>query len=141
MSNNLQRRLRALESHQEATSAADDGYAPDAWTRLAPWALLVHDVGGWDAAVKAAHAHTLPTDGNPYAGQSGGPTWDITVYLQRGIRRHLTQAQEQTALWAITACVDHLLEQGMTRAEVRTWQTGRLIWDEVWNVCTAEEQS
>jgi hypothetical protein len=28
MSNNLQRRLRALESHQEHTSAADDGYAP-----------------------------------------------------------------------------------------------------------------
>ena len=140
MSRDLQRRLRALESHEEATIAVDDGYAPDAWSRLAPWALMVHDVGGWDAAVEAAHAGTLPADGNPYTGMSGGPLWDIGVYWQRGIRRSLNRTQEQTALWAITACVAHLLEQGMSRAEVREWRTGRRIWDEVWNACTAEEQ-
>ena len=113
---------------------------PGPWTRLAPGALMVHDVGGWAAAVEAAHARTLPTDGNPYAGQSGSALWDIGVYWQRGTQRHLDRTQEQTALWAITACVDHLLEQGMSRAEIRDWHTGRMIWDEVWKVCTAEEQ-
>ena len=141
MSKDLQRCLHALESHREATSAADDGYAPEAWTRLAPWALLVHDVGGWEAAVAAARAGTSPTDGNPYAGQSGGPLWDIGVYWQRGTRRSLTRTQEQTALWAVAACVAHLLEQGMSRAEVRESRTGRMIWDAVWDACTAEEQS
>ena len=141
-SKQMQRRLRALEDQQEATSTAEDGYAPEAWTRLALWALLVHDVGGWDAALAAAHAGTLPTDGNPYAGKSGGPLWDIGVYWQRGVQqRYPNRTQEQTTLWAIAVCVAHLLEQGMSRAEIREWRTGRLIWDEVWKVCTAEDQS
>jgi hypothetical protein len=113
----------------------------DAWTRLAPWALMVHDAGGWEAAVKAAHAHTLPEASNPYAGKSGGPTWDVVVYWQRGILQRLpNRRQEQHALQVITACVAHLLEQGMSRAEIREWRTGRRIWDEVWNACYVEDQ-
>ena len=139
-SKQMQRRLRALEEHQEAESTIHDGYAPDAWTRLAPWALLVHDVGGWDAAVAAARAGTLPEEPNTYGRRSGGPLWDITIYWQRGTKRFLNGRNEQLALWVIAACVEHLLNQGMSRAEVREWRTGRRIWDEVWNACTAEEQ-
>ena len=141
MSKDMQRRLHALENHQEAASTIHDGYAPDAWTRLAPWALMVHDVGGWDAAVKAAHAGTLPEEPNPYGRSSGGALWDITIYWQRGTRRYLNGRNEQIALQVIAACVASLLQQGMSRAEIRAWRTGRMIWDEVWKVCTAEEQS
>ena len=137
----MERRLRALEDQQEAVSTIHDGYAPDAWTRLAPWALLVHDVGGWEAAVAAARAGTLPEEPNPYGRTSGGPLWDITTYWQRGTKRFLSGRNEQIALQVIAACVASLLEQGMSRAEIRAWRTGRLIWDEVWKVCTAEEQS
>jgi hypothetical protein len=138
----MERRLRALEDQQEAASTADDGYAPDAWTRLAPWALMVHDVGGWEAACAAAHVRTLPEASNPYAGKSGGPLWDVTVYWQRGdTRRSLNRTDEQFALQVIAACVTHLLDQGMSRAEVREWRTGRMIWDAVWDACTVGEQS
>ena len=63
------------------------------------------------------------------------------LYWQRGTRRSLNRTQEQDALWGIAVCVASLLEQGMSRAEVREWRTGRMIWDQVWNACTAEEQS
>ncbi len=136
----MERRLRALEEQQEAVSTIHDGYAPEAWTRLAPWALMVHDVGGWDAAVAAARAGTLPDEPNPYDRTSGGPLWDITTYWQRGTKRFLSGNDEQIALQVIAACVAHLLEQGMSRAEIREWHTGRQIWDEVWKVCTDGEQ-
>ncbi len=137
----MERRLRALEDQQEAESTIHDGYAPEAWTRLAPWALLVYDVGGWEAAVAAARAGTLPEEPNPYGRTSGGPLWDITTYWQRGTKRFLSGRNEQIALRVIAACVASLLGQGMSRAEIRAWRTGRMIWDEVWKVCTAEEQS
>ena len=133
------RRVAALENQHAAASTVHDGYAPEAWTRLAPWALLVHDAGVWDAAVAAARAGTLPDESNPYGRSSGGPLWDITLYWQRGTLRYLNREREQLALWVIAACVTQLLEQGMSRAEIRDWRTGRRIWDEVWSACAGEE--
>ncbi len=127
-----ERRLAALETAQEEVDTGNDGYAPEAWTRLAPWALLVHDAGGWDAAIAALNAGTLPKEPNPYGRLSGGPLWDITLYWQKGdTRRFLDNTAHQTALWVIAFCVSDLLEQGMSRAEIKQWRTGRMIWDAV----------
>ncbi len=59
---------------------------------------MVHDVGGWAAAVEAAHAGTLPTDGNPYAGKSGGALWDIGVYGVPTSTAQKTTLRRQRAL-------------------------------------------
>lgn len=135
----IAKRLEALEQAQIAT--VDDGYAPEAWTRLAPWALLVHDVGGWDVAVAAQKAGTLPTENNPYAKSSGGPLWDLCLFWQRGTRRYLNRTQEQVALRVIVYCVSDLLGQGMSRAEINEWQTGRLIWDEMWQAYQKQQEA
>jgi hypothetical protein len=129
-------RLAALETAQEAVDEAQDGYAPDSWTGLAPWALTVHDLGGWEAGIAAVKGGTFPQDGQA----SSHRLWDVLVFWQKGdTRRFLSRKTEQLALWVIAFCVADLLGQGMPRAEVKHWRTGRMVWDVV--VQAVEEAS
>ncbi len=43
MTASLHRRVEALEQSHSAIDTTHDGYAPEAWTRLAPWALGAHN--------------------------------------------------------------------------------------------------
>jgi hypothetical protein len=108
----MQRRLAALESPQFTADALGAGVALRAWSQLAAWALLLHDAGGWGAL------DTLPEEPSPY--NRIGHLWVLTHFWQRGTDRHLTGTNEEIALVVIVACVDDLLSQGMSRAEIKS---------------------
>ena len=124
-------RLERLEQLEAAQQTAGDGYAPESWGRLAPWAIAVHHAGGWQAAialVKAGGMRSLPPP-NPYGQASGGPDWDLTLFWQRGdTRRMPTHRQEQDALRLIVGGVAQLLEHGAPEAEIISWEMGRQAW-------------
>ena len=135
------RRLAKLEALEAAQALAQDGYAPEAWSRLAPWALAVCNAGGWEAALALVQrAERLPAP-DPYAGVSGGPLWDIVIWWQRGNTARLpSRAQEQQALRLIVGCAEQLHADGMTPAEWSRWETtGRAVWQAVMHVLKAEE--
>ncbi len=126
------RRLARLERQDAEAQIARDGYAPKAWSRLAPWAIAVHYAGGWEAAVATVKAGGRLPAPDPYAGQSGGPTWDAPVFWQCGdVRRFPSPQQTQEILSCITLCIEQLLGQGMPEAEVRRWETGREVWQAI----------
>ncbi len=124
----IQRRLEALEAVPSGDTT-NDGYAPDSWSRLAPWAIAVHAAGGWDAALAMVKAGQ-PLPG--YTPAQGGIPWDVAPFWQRGdTRRFPSRQQEQQVLWLISACVAELLGQGMSPSEIRRWETGRFIWEHI----------
>ncbi len=116
---NAVRRLEALEHDHARIQFAGDGYAGEAWARLAPWAMAVHAAGGWDAAIALVNAGQ-PLPG--YTALQGGVAWDIALFWQRGdTRRFPTREQEQQVLWIIAACVGQVLDAGTPRAEIERW--------------------
>ncbi len=132
----IQRRLEALESDASGDTA-NDGYAPESWGPLAPWAMAVHAAGGWSAA------NALVKAGKPlpdYTMPQGGPKWDLCLFWQRGDTRRIpSRQQEQQVLWLISACVAELLGQGMSPGEIRRWETGRFIWEHIVEQIAAAE--
>jgi hypothetical protein len=124
---NLERRLAKLEAPQSSADVLAAGRAPEAWTHLARWALLLHDAGGLDAA------HTLPDEPNPY--NRLGHLWILTHFWQRGTDAFLSETNAATALAVITYCVDDMLTNGVRRADIRSWRTGRHMWDAVQDAC------
>ncbi len=125
-------RLARLERLEATQRTAADGYAPEAWSRLAPWAIAVHYAGGWEAAVAIVKTGGRLPAPDPYAGQSGGPTWDAPVFWQCGeVRRFPSQQQTQEILSCITLAVEQLLGQGVPEAEIVRWETGRQVWQAI----------
>ena len=130
----VERRLEALEAAQTHEARTADGYAPEAWTRLAPWAIAVHEAGGWKAAIALVKAGQRLPQPDPYAGRSGGATWDIVLFCQCGnTARMPTREQEQDGLYLITCCVAQLLDAGVPHAVIQTWNTGRAVWQAITN--------
>ena len=136
--NQLARRLARLEAHQDATNTAQDGYAPEAWERLAQWAVSVHAAGGWDAALAIVKAGGRLPEPYPdrYAGNDNHPhvfpMWDITLFWQRGVTCYPTREQEQRALRMIAYAVAQLLDrEGLPPVTVGEWWVGRQVWDAV----------
>src|SRR4051794_34733041 len=124
----MARRLAALEAPQWADDdVLGSSQAPKAWTHLAAWALLEHDAGDGP----------LPDGPSPY--DRMGYLWVITTFWQRGADRFLSQTNAETALDVIVACVEYLLSEGVSRGEIRSWKTGRQVWDQVWQARHASE--
>jgi hypothetical protein len=123
----LSRRLEALETHERRVETKGNGYAPESWSRLAPWAIAVYHAGGWDAALALVRAGK-PLPG--YTPMQGGITWDVCPYWQRGNTNQFpTRQQEHAVLWLIAACVGHLLDEGTPHRLITSWETGRAIWE------------
>ena len=131
MPSSLQRRLATLERARTAPATRNDGAAPEAWGRLAQWAMAVHALGGWDALIAALDAGAPMPEPSPYDCGSGG-LWDITVFWQWRAPRFLGQRRAEGALWIIVACVGQMLDDGLLRPEIMRWDpTGRDVWQAV----------
>ena len=131
----IERRLVALDGTVAGGPLSADGKAPEAWARLAQWAIVAHDVGGWDEAAARIKARGWYPENYPdeYTGNGGGaawPYWDQTLFLQRG-RQHVYATLEQAheILWMISVLVSGLLEQDVPPAEITGWQTGAACWE------------
>ena len=125
----IERRLGALEQFEQRQQLAADGYAPEAWGRLAPWAIAVYNAGGWEAAiamVNACRRLPLPCPDNMQ------PLWDAPVFWQCGdTRRFPSQQQTQEILYCITQAVEQLLAQNVSHTEIASWAVGRQVWQSI----------
>ncbi len=131
----IERRLAALEETTVAGPLSSDGKAPEVWAQLAQWAIVVHDVGGWDEAAARIKARGWYPENYPdaYTGNGTGaawPFWHQTLFYQRGRSDvFLSPQQSHEVLWMISVLVSGLLEQGVTPAEITGWQTGAACWE------------
>ncbi len=131
----IERRLKALEGTVAGGPLPSDGKAPETWARLAQWAIVVRDVGGWDEFAARVKARGWYPENYPdeYTGNGGGaawPFWDQTLFYQRGRRDvYLSLQQSHDVLWMISVLVSDRLEQGVSPAEITSWQTGAACWE------------
>jgi hypothetical protein len=131
----LSSRLDRLEVLETVQATAQDGHAPEAWDRLARWAVVVHEAGGWEAAIAKVKARAWYPGGWPteYMGNGSGavyPMWDQTLFYQRGRKGvYPSKQEEQAILWMITVLVSHLLGEGMRPVEIARWEVGAWCWD------------
>jgi hypothetical protein len=132
----LSSRLDRLEALETVQATAQDGYASEAWERLARWGVAVHEAGGWEAAIARVNARNWYPDGWPaeYMGNGTGavyPMWDQTLFYQRGRKVYPSRQEEQAILWMISVLVSHLLGEGMLPVEIARWDTGVWCWDSI----------
>lgn len=131
----VERRLAALEAAQQPPEP-DAGKAPEIWPRLAQWAIAVHAAGGLEAATAIfARGDRLPLD-CPYQGNDTHPhvyasSGDLQFFWRAGTMVWPTREQQGQMVWWIVEYVTYLLEQGMTHAEIKSWETGRAVWDAI----------
>jgi hypothetical protein len=132
---NIDKRLSALERDTTKNAKANAGEAPVAWARLAQWAIIMHDVGGWDDGWRRIKERGWYPENYPeqYTGNGTGavePQWDQDRFRQRGHGKPwFTMEQKYDSLWMIYQYVEYMLEQGVPRAEIVRWDVGSQVWN------------
>jgi hypothetical protein len=109
---------------------------------MAQWAFVIYDVGGWVEGWRRIKERGWYPENFPekYTGNGSGacgPEWDQDRFYQRGRGKPwFTFEEKHDVLWMIYQYVEYMLDQGVPRAEILSWDVGAQAWDAVHDALT-----
>ncbi len=143
----VEKRLAELEAGTTSPTKGADGEAPKAWGSMTIWCFIVYDVGGWDEGMRRIkergwYPEDLPDNCKGNGTGAIAPQWCQDRFYQRGRGKPWLSLEEKyEVLWMIYQYVAYLLDQGVPRAEVVTWEVGAQCWELIHDALTTSGDS